>query len=129
MDAEKTLVTAEGSGGSAPAPNQTRPQVTFMGNSYDLMAVVSAVLGGLMVLSCFTCNFGYYCVPPVALVLGLVGLISTKDAVDADRTRLLSWLGVIGGGLVLLLIVLGIVAYVGLIILAVALGGSSSRGS
>jgi hypothetical protein len=150
MDADKQVVTAEGSGESTagaaappvppvqepgpwssgeptPAAATTRPQVTFMGNSYDLTAVLAAALGVLMVVTCLTCGTAYYCVPPAAVVLGLVGLISTKDAVDAERTRLLSWIGIAGGGIVLLLIVLGIVAYVGLIVLAVAAGNSSGR--
>lgn len=132
MDADKTLVPAEGPvepglGHAEPgAKSQAGARVTFMGNSYDLAAVVAAVLGGFVALSCLTCNMIWYCAPVGAIVLGLVGLLSTKEAVDADRTRLLSWIGIAGGAVVLVLIVLCIVAYVGLIALAIASGGSST---
>jgi len=135
MDAEKTLIPTNGPveptlSPAVPAepgaPGQTsRPQVTFMGNSYDLVAVVAATVGGLMAASCLTCNTIWYCMPVGAIVLGLVGLLSTKEAIDADRTRLLSWIGVAGGAVVLLLVVLGIIAYVALIGFAIVAGGNS----
>jgi hypothetical protein len=138
MDADKTLIPANGpteptlspaEPAEPGAPGKTsRPQVTFRGNSYDLVAVVAATVGGLMAVSCLTCNMIWYCMPVGAIVLGLVGLFSTKEAVDADRTRLLSWIGVAGGAFVVLLLVLGIVAYVALIGFAIFAGGNSSLG-
>ena len=104
---------------------RARPQVTFMGNSYDLTAVVAVVTGGVIAFSCLTCNLGYYCLPVVPVVLGLVGLLSAEDSVDPSRTRLLSWLGVGGGGIVLLLMVLALVLYLGFIILAIVLGAAA----
>ena len=104
---------------------RARPQVTFMGNSYDLTAVVAVVTGGVIAFSCLTCNLGFYCLPVVPVVLGLVGLLSAEDSVDPSRTRLLSWLGVGGGGIVLLLMVLALVLYLGFIILAIVLGAAA----
>jgi hypothetical protein len=138
MDVDKTLIPDNGPveptlSPAAPAepgaPGKTgHPKVTFMGNSYDLVAVIAATVGGLMAASCLTCNTIWYCMPLGAIVLGLVGLVSTKDAVDADRTRLLSWIGVAGGALVVLLVVLGIIAYVALIGFAVVAGSHNSLG-
>ena len=108
-----------------PARSRPRSQVTFMGNSYDLMAVVAVATGALVAFSCLTCNFGFYCLPFVPLILGLVGLLSAEDSVDPSRTRLLSWLGIGGGLLVILLLALAIIAYVALIVVSVAVGATA----
>jgi hypothetical protein len=109
----------------AESVGRRRPQVTFMGNSYDITAVVAVVSGALIAFSCLTCNMGGYCLPIVPVVLGIVGLLSAEDSVDPSRTRLLSWLGVGGGGIVLLLMLLGIILYFGFIVLAVVLGAAA----
>ncbi len=109
----------------SPNSNGTRPHITFMGNSYDITSVVAVVTGGMIFFSCITCNMGYYCLPIVPVVLGLVGLLSADDSVDPRRTRLLSWLGIGGGGIVLLLMVIGILLYVGFIVLAIGLGAAA----
>ena len=88
-----------------------RPQVTFMGNSYDLVAVVAVVMGGIIFVSCLSCNTAWYCLPPLAVILGVVGLISAEDSIDPARTRLLSWLGIGGGAAVVVLTVLAFVVY------------------
>lgn len=121
---ESAVITTEPAV-SVPPVGRSRPQVTFMGNSYDLTAVVAVVIGGVIAFSCVTCNMGYYCLPIVPVVLGLVGLLSAEDSVDPSRTRLLSWLGVGGGGIVLLLMVLALVLYFGFIILAIMLGAAA----
>jgi len=102
-----------------------RPQVTFMGNSYDLTAVVAVTAGAMVAIPCVTCNMGYYCLPVVPIVLGLVGLLSAKDSVDADRTRLLSWLGIGGGALVFVLMILALLAYFGFIAVVIMAGAAS----
>jgi len=121
---EERAVTTTESAVSEPG-GRARPQVTFMGNSYDLTAVVAVVTGGVIAFSCLTCNLGYYCLPVVPVVLGLVGLLSAEDSVDPSRTRLLSWLGVGGGGIVILLMLLGLVLYFGFIILAIMFGAAA----
>ncbi|GAB4528798.1 MAG: hypothetical protein Kow0063_05300 [Anaerolineae bacterium] len=94
------------------------PPVTFRANTYDLMSLGSLITGVLILFSCITCGAGYYLMPLIALALGAVGVLSARRAVDADRTRLWSWLGIAAGGLVLLLLVLCIVLYIGFFVLA-----------
>ena len=88
----------------------TRRTVTFMGNTYDLAALGALGSGVLVLFSCLTCNLGYYCLPFIPLLLGLVGIVSAREAIDKERTRLWSWLG-IGAGVVVL--VAGILAVMG----------------
>jgi hypothetical protein len=76
----------------------------------------------MILFSCVTCNTGYYCLPFIAMALGAVGLLSVRQAVDQERTRLWSWLGVAAGGIVLLLIALCVVLYIGFIVLAAVSG-------
>jgi hypothetical protein len=97
-----------------------KPDVTFMGNSYDLSAVVGLTTGAIVLLSCLTCNLGFYCLPFVPMVLGVVGLLAAKDAVNPERTRLLSWLSVGSGALILLLIAVFVVLYLGFIVFVIA---------
>ena len=87
-----------------------RRTVTFMGNTYDLAALGALGSGAVVLFSCLTCNLGYYCLPFIPLLLGLVGIVSAREAVNKERTRLWSWLG-IGAGIVV--IVAGILAVMG----------------
>jgi hypothetical protein len=110
--------------GVAPSSNKvseapSTPSVTFQGNTYDLMALGSLVVGGLVLFSCLTCNTGIYCLPLVPIALGTIGLIGARQSVQADRTRLWSWLGIAAGVMILLLIVLAMVLYIGFIALAI----------
>ena len=106
---------------SQDAPS-SGPRVTFRGNSYDLVSLVSLATGGLILFTCLTCNLGYYCMPIIPMALGLVGVLSAHQAVDARRTRLWSWLGIAAGGLMLLLILVVVALYVGFIVLLIAVG-------
>lgn len=115
---EQALPPAETAEASPPG----RPQVTFRGNTYDLISLGSLVTGAMLLFSCLTCNLGYYCLPFISLVLGVIGVLSARQAVEAERTKLWSWLGIAAGGLVLLLIALFFVLYVGFIVLAIATG-------
>jgi len=110
---------------AAEPSGRPRAQITFMGNSYDLMAVIAVVTGGVIAFSCLTCNMGYYCLPIFPIILGLIGLLSAEDAVDPPRTRLLSWIGIGSGGLALLLIILAIVLYVAFIVVLIAIGATA----
>ena len=106
---------------SEPTPQGNK--VTFMGNTYDLLSVVTVVSGGLTLLSCLTCNMGYYCLPILPIVLGIVGVLSAQQSVDRERTRLLSWLGVAAGGIILLLFLVAVALYVGFIVVMMVAGG------
>ena len=73
----------------------------------------------MVLFSCFTCNLGYYCLPFVPIILGIIGLVAAKDSVDPERTKLLSWLSVGSGAIILLLIFLFIALYIGFIVFAI----------
>jgi hypothetical protein len=88
-----------------------RPRVTFMGNSYDLASLGALATGVVLLLMCLTCNQAAYCLPCVPLILGIIGLAMAKDAVDAERTRLWSWIGIGSTGVIAALIGLAIVGY------------------
>jgi hypothetical protein len=102
-----------------------KPVVTFEGNNYDLAAVVGVTIGGIVLLSCATCNLGFYVLPFLPIILGLVGLLTAKDSVNPERTKLLSWLSLGSGALILLLILLLVIAYIAIIVIAIASEGES----
>jgi hypothetical protein len=95
------------------------PQVTFRANTYDLLSLGSLITGALILFSCLTCNLGYYCLPFVSVVLGAVGVLSARQAIEEKRTRLWSWLGIATGGIVLLFVVAAVVLYIGFLFLAI----------
>ena len=105
---------------TAERESAAKPTVTFMGNNYDLMSVVGVTVGGIVLLGCFTCNLGWYCLPFIPIVLGAIGLAMAKESVDPDRTRLLSWLSVGSGAIILALLIAGIILYVFFIFFAIA---------
>lgn len=96
------------------------PAITFQGNSYDLVSVVGVTIGGITLLSCATCNLGFYCLPLLPIILGAIGLVAAKDSVDPERTKFLSWISLGSGAVILLLILLFVAAYIILIAFAVA---------
>lgn len=101
-----------------------KPTITFQGNSYDLAAVVGVTIGGITLLSCATCNLGVYLLPFLPLILGLIGLMTAKDSVNPERTRLLSWISIGSGAVILLLILVVIILYIGFFIFAMANEGN-----
>jgi hypothetical protein len=117
-DPQEALPTTDADEAIVPAT----PQVTFRANTYDLVSLGSLISGALILFTCLTCNMGYYCLPFISIILGAVGLLSLRQAVDKERTRLWSWLGIAAGGIVLLLIAACIVLYVGFIVLAAFTG-------
>ena len=90
---------------------------TFAGNTYDLSSLGALACAGVLLFLCVTCNMGFYCLPGLAILLGVVGLLAAHQAVDPLRTRIWSWIGVGSGVLVLLLAAIAFVLYVGLILL------------
>ncbi len=112
--------------GDSPEPIDLRPespQVTFMGNTYDLASMGALASGILMLFMCGTCNMGFYCLPFLPLVLGAIGLLAARDSVDEQRTRTWSWIGIGIGAAVLLLLGLAVIAYIGFIVFAVMVEG------
>ena len=98
------------------------PKVTFRGNSYDLVAMGSLASAALILFTCVTCGMGYYCLPVLSVVLGAIGVLSARRAVEAERTRLWSWLGIGAGGILLLLMALCFVLYIAFIVIAAISG-------
>lgn len=100
--------TAADSAEQAPA----KPTITFLGNSYDVMSVVGVSTAGATLFACGTCGTGFYCLPLIPVILGAIGLLSLKDSVNPERTKLLSWVSIGVGAIFLLLILLLMLFYV-----------------
>lgn len=96
-----------------------QPAVTFQGNSIDLASLGAMVVGLLALFMCMSCNIGFYCLPVIPVVLGLVGLVSAGQAVDAGRTRLWSWIGIGSGLFFFLLMAAAFITYIALMILLI----------
>ena len=56
---------------AATLPAAERPQVTFMGNNYDLASLAAVITAAILMLMCVSCNMGFYCLPVIPLVLGI----------------------------------------------------------
>ena len=106
-------------------PRLAAPEATFRGNTYDLAALGALTSGVIVLFSCLTCNMGVYCLPLLPLVLGLIGLLSARQSVEEERTRLWSWLGIAAGGFIVLLTIAGVVLYIAFIVLAVVAQGTT----
>lgn len=106
------------------APGPGGPQITFQGNTYDLTSLGALAAGVLMLVSCLTCNTGFYCLPLVPIVLGLFGLLQARQAVDPERTRRWSWLGIAAGALILFLMLTLVLLYIAFIVFMIIAGQS-----
>lgn len=113
-----------------PAPagagaSPQRPAVTFMGNTYDLVALGALASGLLVGFLCLTLNYGIYFLPFLPLILGLIGVFTARQAVDEQRAKTYSWiaLGIAGGILLLavLCIFLAIVFYALMFLMVIAI--------
>ncbi len=69
--------------------------VPYRGNSTDVSALVAAVAGIVALASCAGLA---WVIPLIALALGLVSWLQSKDAINAKRTRWLSIIGMASGG-------------------------------
>ena len=80
----------------------------FRGNSYDVAALGALASGVLVLFTCITCGFGYYCLPFVPMLLGLIGIAAARDAIDEESTKLWSLLGIGAGVIAVLGLILGV---------------------
>jgi hypothetical protein len=95
--------------------------VPYRGNSTDVSALVAAVTGLSALASCAGLA---WVIPLIALALGLVSWLQSKDAINAKRTRWLAVIGMASGG-VFFVFVLGLFALMfGCIFLQLALVSS-----
>ena len=107
---------------AAPAESgPARPAAIFTGNWYDLAAMGAFASGLLAVFLCLTLNYGNYCLPFLPLVLGLIGVLMARQAVNSDRARLWSWVGLGIGIALVALLVLCVVLYFGLFALTMGI--------
>lgn len=104
---DQTLFSS--SPGNVPAPSPS--SATFAGNNYDLMAAIGLIFGITVLASCFTLNLAYYCLPVVAVVLGVIALTNANRATDPARTRTYAWIAIGTGGFILLLVMALVVFY------------------
>jgi hypothetical protein len=101
----------------------TEPAATLHGNAYDLTAVGALASGGILLFMCLTCNMGFYCLPFLPLILGVIGVISAKRAVNREQSQAMAWVGLGSGVLVILLILAGVILYFGLVALIILAEG------
>ena len=104
-------------------PTQETPirrSVTFMGNTYDLAALVALTTGAVVLLLCLSCGWALYCLPVIPIIAGVIALVSARRAANPERTRLHAWLGIGGGGVGLLIMITGLLLYLAFVVLYVA---------
>jgi hypothetical protein len=89
----------------------------YKGNVYDITSLIAVIIGLGVLLLCLSCNMGFYIMPFLAIILGIVGVVKANNSENPERTQLLSWLGIGGGTVMLLITVIGIALYILLIVL------------
>ena len=89
---------------SAAQPPQR--EIPYKGNSVDVMALAALMAGLAALLSCAGLTWA---LPIMALALGLVAWLQSRDALDPRRARWMGLIGVTGGG-VFVLFFIGLVA-------------------
>ena len=82
----------------ASAARPAQAQVPYQGTSADVMALIAAVMGSLTLA---WCAGAAWIIPLLAFVFGLTSWLQTKNAFDPKRTRWLSGIGMVSGGLFL----------------------------
>lgn len=73
----------------------------FRGNSNDLLGLVAALIA---VIALVSCGGGFYCLPPVGLILSLIAILNAKKAHDPKRTRRYGMIGLLVSAIWLLLV-------------------------
>jgi hypothetical protein len=77
----------------------------FFGNTNDLVALITLILGLTSLALCFSLNYGIYCLPVVVLALGIITLATAKSSLKPERSRQYGWISVgIGSALILLVL-------------------------
>src|SRR2546429_548166 len=94
----------------APAAPVVAPP-TFFGNNNDVLALVAVILAAMTGAICLSGGTATYCLPLVALILGIVAWINVRKSVNPGRTGTFARISVISMGVVMGLIVLGCIAY------------------
>ncbi len=83
------------------------PRATFVGNTNDLIALISLILALTSLALCFSFSYGVYCLPVIALLFGIVALATGRSSLQPERTRQWGWISVgISSAMVLLVLLL-----------------------
>lgn len=91
----------------------------YKGNNYDLTALIAAIIALVTLGSCFG---GFYCLPVVGMIIGLIAFMNADQAVDRQRTRNLSLIGVAVMGVFIFACLALVFLYVAAVGLAVVAG-------
>jgi len=110
---------SQASAAQPPAQN-----IPYKGNGTDLTAL-AALMTGLGAL--LTCAGFAYILPILALGLGLVAVLQSKDALNPQRARWMGLVGLAGGGVFLLFFLLMVVFFASCFLLTM-LASSSGPG-
>ncbi len=109
-----------------PVPDTTEGTAAsssiWQGNNTDLMALVGVTISGMILFYCGTLGIGAYCIPIIPIILGIIGLVNSKDALNPERTKTMSWISIGVGAAFILLLVLVIAAYFAFIAYLVSIG-------
>jgi hypothetical protein len=111
------VTTTEAPRAELPPPATVNPDTTqekrYVGNSFDLYALIAGIVGVTSLAMCFTGNMIIYCLPFVPLVFGIIALRNSARSLDPSRTRTMGWIGVAAGALgVVVLVVLAMLVVV-----------------
>ncbi len=63
------------------------------GNAHDLSALIALICGVIVLFVCASCGLGLYLLPVAAIVLGVIGLMMAKNAVNPQRASALVMVG------------------------------------
>lgn len=87
-------------------------QAVFQVNAHDLSAFIAMICGVIILFVCASCGLGLYLLPVAAIVMGVIGLIMAKNALNPQRASLWSWSGLGTGIITVLLVIMGIAVYI-----------------
>lgn len=74
----------------------------FRGNSNDLLGLIAVLIA---VIALVSCGGGFYCLPPIGLILSMIAIFNAKKAHDPKRTRRYGVIGLLVSAIWLLLVV------------------------
>ncbi|MBL8059002.1 MAG: hypothetical protein JNK29_20010 [Anaerolineales bacterium] len=109
----------------ASAARLPQAEAPYKGNSTDLTALAALMAGLASALACFGLT---YVLPLIAFILGLVAWLQARDALNPQRARRMSLVGLAGGGVFLLAVLGGLALMVLCFVLQFAVIMSANRG-
>lgn len=80
----------------------------YRGNSNDLLGLIALLIALIALVSC---GGGFYCLPPIGLLLSLAAVLNAKKAHDPARTRRYGLIGLLVSSIWLLLVAACIVMF------------------